>query len=68
MTSEQPTLTIFNESLTLHFLPPPVEMGSPNLGKQGIGELLPQPIAEARCSFAAMQRSICLGCDLSVTS
>ena len=47
MTSEQPTLTIFNESLTSHFLPPPVELDSPNLGKQGIGEPLPQQTAES---------------------
>ncbi|CAK0784482.1 hypothetical protein CVIRNUC_007686 [Coccomyxa viridis] len=41
MTSEQPTLTIFNESLTSHFLPPPVELDSPNLGKQGIAQHAP---------------------------
>ena len=46
MTSEQPTLTIFNESLTSHFLPPPVELDSPHLGKQGIGEPLPEQTAE----------------------
>ena len=52
MTSEQPTLTIFNESLTSHFLPPPVELDSPNLGKQGIGE--PPPSAHCRKLSAPM--------------
>ena len=55
MTSEQPTLTIFNESLTSHFLPPPLDLDSPSLNKQGIGELLPQQTVKSQmqhCSTA----------------
>ena len=65
MTSEQPTLTIFNESLTSHFLPPRWSWTAPILASRALVSSSLSRLLKARCSNAAMLINACLSSNLS---
>ena len=66
MTSEQPTLTIFNESLTSHFLPPPVwSSTAPTSANRALVSPSLSRLQKAGCSNAAKLIHACLSSNLS---